>query len=138
DLAARMAALTSAFSRARVRRVPATQIHLTLLFLGDHPAPSIPAITERTREACAGRGPVRLTPRRLMTLPERAEPRLVALECEASNNLHTLYRTLIGIFPALGEPPTPHRPTLLPHFPLARFRRGAKNRPVLSPAAIEP
>ncbi len=127
-----MSALTAGLSRAKVRRVPADQIHMTVLFLGDHPAAEVDAITAKIRAAAAGIGPITLAPHRMFTLPQRPPPRVVAHESDASPNIHELYRRLVTAFPALGD--RPNHPALLPHFTLARFRPSAGGKMISSPA----
>jgi 2'-5' RNA ligase len=127
DVAAAMGELIRGVSRARVRRMPADQIHMTVLFLGECPEGQVERIALEARTIAAGMGAVALTPERVTTMPEHAPPRLIALECAASKNLQPLYTRLVA---ALAQPEEPIRPRLLPHFTLCRFRRGAPAKPM--------
>jgi 2'-5' RNA ligase len=135
DAAAAMSELIAGVSRARARRMPVDQIHMTVLFLGDRPEAQVERIKLETRTLAAGTGPVLLTPQRIITMPERPPPRLIALETAVTPNLHGLYRRLSA---ALGRAEDNNRPTLLPHFTLCRFRRGAPAKPMHAPAKLPP
>ncbi|HMN40023.1 MAG TPA: RNA 2',3'-cyclic phosphodiesterase [Phycisphaerales bacterium] len=136
DVAARMSEFTAGLSRARVRRVPAGQIHMTLLFLGDRPGAELDAIIAKIGAAAAGIGPITLAPHRVFTLPQRPPARVVAHESDASPNIHELYKRLVAAFPTLGDRPA--HPTLLPHFTLARFRPNSNGPVMSSPAHLPP
>jgi 2'-5' RNA ligase len=127
DAAAAMSELVRGVSRARARRTPVEQIHMTVLFLGDRPEAVLDRIASEARTLAAGTGPIRLTPKEVVSMPSHSPPRLIALETIASRNLQALYARLVQ---GLAEPDEPVRPTLLPHFTLCRFRRGAPAKPM--------
>lgn len=101
------------------RDTPPEQLHLTLAFIGDTPVSELESVIESVRRSCSGLGRFTLTPRRLVTLPHRPPPRLVALETDAPATLLELVRRLTL---RLARNPR-QRPTdrFLPHFTLRRF-----------------
>jgi 2'-5' RNA ligase len=122
--AEQMLALLDALRLPRHRRTPAEGVHMTVLFLGEQPAPRLPAIADAIRAVATMARPITLTPEGLIPLPPRREARLVALECRADAGLATLYSSLVAALGPLTG--TTHRDRLLPHFTLARFAPGAR------------
>lgn len=107
---------------AAARRVAAEQVHLTLQFLGPSPVRELERIGESIDRSAAGIDTFELTPLRLITLPERGRPRLVAAETDAPAEVMELKRRL-----ALRLARSPReRPAdrFLPHLTLCRFREG--------------
>jgi len=134
DAAREMIRAMSDLRLAPNRPVAPDHVHLTAVFLGDRPAADVEPIVRTLRLAARSNGPVTMTPTRLITLPERHEPRLVAMEVEASPNLPDLYAQLVSELIRPGDKPP--RGSLLPHFTLCRYARDAKARRVERPASL--
>lgn len=135
EIARAMPDLVRGVSRGKARRTPVDQIHMTVVFLGDRPEREVEKITLEARSIATATGPIRLAPERIVSMPEHAPPRLVALECAASKNLQSLYSRLVA---ALTNPDEPVRPRLLPHFTLCRFRRGSAAKPIQASVSMPP
>ncbi len=99
-----------------------SQLHLTLYFLGATRESDLPGVDESIERSCAGIANFRLTPKRIITLPERGLARLIAAETDAPPSLLEIHRRLVKRL--LLPPRTPHRERFLPHFTLARFSGG--------------
>src|SRR5689334_14963030 len=63
------------------------QLHLTLQFIGDTLPRELEDVTESVRRAAAGLGTAAVSVQRLITLPERGRPRLIAAEFSAHPTL---------------------------------------------------
>ena len=105
------------------RTVPPEQVHLTLQFIGDRDPGELPAITESVRRSASGIDAFTLTPERLITLPQRSRPRLIAVETDAPPGLLELQRRLAS---RLARSPRV-RPgdRFRPHLTICRFQREA-------------
>jgi 2'-5' RNA ligase len=104
------------------RAVPAEQVHMTLQFIGDTDRRQLDEVMESVERAAAGVEAFDLTPRELMCLPERGDPRLVAVETDAPAGLLEIQRRLA----AKLARPARERQSFLPHVTLCRFRNGAR------------
>lgn len=104
------------------RPVSAEQVHMTLQFIGDTDERQLDEVMESLERAAAGVKAFDLTPRKLMCLPERGEPRLVAVETDAPAGLLEIQRRLAA---KLARNPR-ERQRFLPHMTLCRFRNGAR------------
>ena len=109
-----------------VRAVAADSLHVTLCFIGDHPADDL----ERLGDACqivAGMGPVELGVQAALLLPPR-RPRVLAVSLlDPGGALAAIQATLAGTLASLGAlPPAgrPERRPFLPHVTVARVRPG--------------
>jgi 2'-5' RNA ligase len=116
------------------RPTPLEQIHLTLCFIGDIPARDLDAVRESVERSAAGLPAFTLTPRRLITLPHRGRPRLVALETDTQPTLLELVRRLAKrLARRVREEPTDR---FLPHLTLCRFTHSADPRPLDEPVDL--
>ncbi|MBS0196051.1 MAG: 2'-5' RNA ligase family protein [Planctomycetes bacterium] len=104
------------------RPTEAAQLHQTLYFLGGTRESDLPGVEESIERSCSGVASFRLTPKRMITLPERGLARLIAAETDAPPSLLEVHRRLVKRL--LLPPRTPHRERFLPHFTLARFNGG--------------
>lgn len=104
------------------REVPAEQVHMTLQFIGDTDERQLGEVMESVERAAAGVRSLELTPRELMCLPERGDPRLVAVETDAPAGLMEIQRRLAA---KLARNPR-DKQRFLPHMTLCRFRNGAR------------
>jgi len=113
------------------RLVPPEQVHLTLQFIGDAPPSSLAAIIETVRRAAGGVGGFLMTPQRLITLPQRRPPRLVAVETDRHAALLELQRRLAARLSRSAR----RRPgdRFRPHLTLCRF-----DAPTVTPALDAP
>ncbi|MCL4742156.1 MAG: RNA 2',3'-cyclic phosphodiesterase [Phycisphaerales bacterium] len=116
------------------RDTPAEQVHLTLLFIGDRTPGELPAIAESVERSCAGFSAFPLTPRRLITLPERGPARLIAAETDAPAPLVEIQRRLAARLARNARDARRFRP----HLTLVRFRPGDRPARVDEPVECEP
>lgn len=122
SIAADLLALLPALNLPPHRAVPAEQVHLTLLFIGDTDPRDLRAVTESVDRSAAGLEPFHLTPTRLFTIPDRpptAPPRLLAAETDAPPALLELQRRLSTRLARAKRPGKPDK--FLPHLTLCRF-----------------
>jgi 2'-5' RNA ligase len=103
------------------RPTPPEQVHLTLQFIGDTEASDLPRVLESIERSASGIAPFTLTPLRLISLPQRAAARLIAIETDAPAPLMELHRRLAQRLArrARRNPDAPDRFT--PHLTLCRF-----------------
>jgi RNA 2',3'-cyclic 3'-phosphodiesterase len=103
----------------RRRETPLEQVHLTLQFIGQVPGRDLPRITESVKRSASGIAPFWLTPLRLITLPERGTPRLIALELDAPAPLLEIRTRLVK---RLARSVREHgAERFRPHMTLCRF-----------------
>ncbi len=119
-----------------VRVVPAAQVHLTLQFVGDVPSRELDSITESVGRSAAGLQSFSLTPRRLLTLPERAHPRLIAAETDSPAALLEVQRRLAHRLASNVRTKPGDR--FLPHITLCRFNPGPRPQPLDHPLDLPP
>ncbi|MFZ4573688.1 MAG: RNA 2',3'-cyclic phosphodiesterase [Phycisphaerales bacterium] len=77
-----------------VRWTPASQVHLTLQFIGDTEDRDIPRVMESMERACAATRAFVLTFERLRTLPFGGEPKLIAATTDCPSYLTELHKRL--------------------------------------------
>jgi 2'-5' RNA ligase len=116
------------------RDVPLEQVHLTLQFIGEVPAPKLEATIESVQRSTGGLGSFELAPLRLITLPPIGRARLVAAETDRPAELLELQRRLAS---RLAHSPRDRvGDRFRPHLTLCRFRSPASMRPVDEPVAV--
>jgi 2'-5' RNA ligase len=105
------------------RVVPLEQIHVTLQFLGDTPAPQVEQTKESVDRSTAGVKDFDLRPALLIRLPQRGAARLIAAEADRPPALMEIQRRLATRLArsARGNPSDRFRP----HLTLCRFRSPA-------------
>lgn len=130
-----MSALLKPLDLAPHAAVPADQVHLTLQFIGDTPARDLERVLESARRAAAGTRSLSLSPRRLITLPDRGVPRLVAVQTDAPPVLVELHHRLAQ---RLASKVRQRPGGFCPHLTLCRFRHDARSARVDQPIAMEP
>jgi 2'-5' RNA ligase len=106
------------------RTTPPQQVHITVHFIGGVPRRELDRTVESVGRAIAGLTAFTLEPCKLISLPARGAPRLVALETSAPPPLPELHRRLVQRF-AL-RPKDAKRDRFLPHFTLARYPHEAR------------
>ena len=100
------------------RRVPRTQIHLTVQFVGDVDRRDLDRVIETVERGAAGVDPFEVAADRWVTLPERGPSRLIAAaapEVAALSTLHERLSKRLARRRSGGE-------KFLPHLTLLRFR----------------
>jgi len=93
------------------------RVHMTLQFVGDTDERQLDEVTESVERAAAGIGAFELRPVALVSLPERGEPRLVAMKTDAPPEILEIQRRLAK---RLARRPQ-ERQGFLPHLTLCRF-----------------
>lgn len=101
---------------------PPDQVHLTLHFIGPLPPREVERVVESVALATSGIGPCTASPLRLRTLPDRGDPRLVALELAPSPPIAELHARLAR---RLARPSKGTK-AYLPHLTLFRFQPGTR------------
>ena len=109
---------------ARHRETPLAQVHMTLQFIGDTPERDLDETLESVRRSAAGLAAFVLQPLRLITLPERGPPRLVAMTTDAPAPLLELQRRLAHRL--ARSPRAKAGDRFLPHLTLCRFSGASK------------
>lgn len=110
------------------RQTPVEQLHLTLQFIGEVERRDLPAIIESVERSASGLEVFSLRPERLITLPERGRPRLVAARTDAPPTLLELQRRLAT---RLARHPRERAGSrFTPHFTLCRFTHSANPCPI--------
>jgi 2'-5' RNA ligase len=113
-------------ARHRVTRLD--QLHMTVQFIGDVPARELEDVVESVQRSAAGVLPFSLTPRRLVTLPERGTPRLIAVETDLPAGLQEVHRRLAQRLSR--KPRAGSADRFLPHITVCRFTGSANPAPV--------
>ncbi|MFN7021861.1 MAG: RNA 2',3'-cyclic phosphodiesterase [Phycisphaerales bacterium] len=131
DAAAEMAGLLKPMRLFGHRPVPVNQIHLTLHFLGNTPISALGSVG-RAVDQLSVLPAFELRPLRLMTLPERRSPRLIALETDCPRPLIELRSRAMMLLGAAPEP------SFLAHLTLCRFARDARPRSIRLPVSLRP
>jgi len=118
------------------RLVAPEQVHVTLHFIGETPESKVDAIAETVRHAAGGLDSFALTPRQLITLPQRPPIRLVAAETDRPAALVELHRRLVT---RLARSPR-HRAgdRYRPHLTLCRLESPAKLPAIAVPLGVPP
>ncbi len=120
---------------ARNRATPLEQLHMTVQFIGDAPERDLDDITESIRRSASGLGPFPLKPTRLITLPERGTPRLIAMETDSPPQILELHRRLAQRLARSPRAKTGDR--FLPHLTVCRFTASARPKPLEQPVSLE-
>jgi 2'-5' RNA ligase len=121
---------------ARHRVAPPEQVHMTLQFVGNTPPRDVAATIESVRRSVSGIDPFTLTPVRLITLPERGTPRLIALATDTPPQLLEAHRRLAQRL--ARSPRAKAGDRFLPHLTLCRFTGSAHAAPLDAPASLDP
>jgi 2'-5' RNA ligase len=116
------------------RTTPVAQVHLTAHFIGDVRASELDDAMESVERSCAGLGAFHLMPERLITLPERGHPRLVACETDAPPALLELRGRLVRRFVQSARVRPNDR--FRPHLTLCRFRPDARAERIDEPVSM--
>jgi 2'-5' RNA ligase len=117
-VAAAMLDLLAGLHLPRNRPTPVEQLHMTLQFIGDRHEREVAEVIESVERSAAGIDAFRLTPRSLISLPERGPARLVALETDAPPGLTEIQRRLAH---RLSDPARRGKGRFTPHLTLCRF-----------------
>jgi 2'-5' RNA ligase len=128
-----MLALLKPLRLPRHRATPGDQLHMTLHFIGNIPADQLEPITASLAPISA-LPTFDLTPRALMSLPERRTPRLIALETDNPPQLRELQTRTVGALSLTPAPP----PRFRPHLTLCRFAHDARPRPLQQAISLPP
>ncbi len=118
------------------RTVPAEQVHMTLHFIGDTPTKQLDTTIESVRRATAGISAFNLTVQRLIILPQRGPPRLIAAETDRPPELLEIHRRLVTRLACSARHNPSHR--FRPHLTLCRFKTPTKRFALDSPLDAEP
>ncbi|MBL8758997.1 MAG: RNA 2',3'-cyclic phosphodiesterase [Phycisphaerae bacterium] len=115
------------------RPVRPEQVHLTLVFLGSVRGRDVRNVGESIARSVSGVEAFMLKPERLVLLPQRGHPRVLAVETDAPAGLLEVQRRLAT---RLARPKGDRAPErFLPHLTLARFDQQAA-RPDLRSEAL--
>lgn len=118
------------------RETPPAQVHMTVQFIGQVDRRDLDEVLESVRRSASGIRPFELRAERLITLPRRGRPRLVAAELNAPAELLELHRRLAHrLARHLREKPGDR---FLPHMTLCRFSHGKTCADIDVPIAGEP
>ena len=109
-------------ARHKVTRLD--QLHMTVQFIGDVPGRDLDDVVESVERSAAGVTPFTLTPHRLVTLPERGTPRLIAVETDLPAGLVEVHRRLAQRFSRTLRTDSADR--FFPHITVCRFTGAAK------------
>ncbi len=116
------------------RQTPASQVHLTLHFIGDTPVKDLDGVTESVERSCTGLAPFELKPERLISLPIR-RPRLIAVQTSAPPALLEIQRRLASRLARSARPNPGDR--FLPHLTVDRCPKGARVPQTNQPISID-
>jgi 2'-5' RNA ligase len=106
-------------SNARV--VPPAQVHMTVQFIGETDVRDMARVRESVERSVAGLGAFVLHAERLIQLPERGRPGLVAAETDAPAPLTELHRRLAHRLARRARRDAGDR--FRPHLTLCRYQR---------------
>jgi 2'-5' RNA ligase len=119
--------------RDDLRLVPATALHVTLVFLGYRPEKEIPRIAELLGEAVEGRAAPRLSALEVKAVPPR-RPRLFALDlADEEGDAVTLQQSVSDVLEAEHIYKPEKRP-FWPHITLARVKRNRRAEQLETPS----
>jgi 2'-5' RNA ligase len=110
------------------RETPVEQVHLTLQFIGEVERRDLGDVIESVERSASGLEPFALRPERLITLPERGRPRLIAARTDTPSSLLELQRRLATRLARNARARAGDR--FMPHFTLCRFTHGADPEPL--------
>ncbi len=120
---------------APYRECPLAQVHMTVQFIGDTQENKVDDVVESVVRSASGIAPFELRPIRLITLPERGWPRLVAAETDAPPGLLEVQRRLAARL--ARDPRKRAGDRFLPHLTLCRFTGGARAPAVDQPLDVQ-
>jgi 2'-5' RNA ligase len=106
---------------ARSRPCSLEQVHMTLQFIGNREERERAEVIESVRRSAAGVDPFSLSPLRLVTLPERGRPRLIALETDLPPGLAEIHRRLVQRLAQPTRSGLTRLDRFFPHLTLLRF-----------------
>jgi 2'-5' RNA ligase len=115
-----------------IRAVPADNLHLTLFFLGNVPAPQLSQITTELQKIADAYEPFSLDLEQLEPGPKPTTPRLVWARFQENEAFSKISKALTS---ALAESP-PKQEKFIPHITLCRFKKEARpsrNLPISKP-----
>ncbi|MBM4108827.1 MAG: RNA 2',3'-cyclic phosphodiesterase [Phycisphaerae bacterium] len=118
------------------RETPVTQVHMTLQFVGEIDRSEQAGVIESVERSVAGLAAFSLTPERLITLPKRGRPRLIAARTDAPGTLLEIQRRLATRLARNPRDRAGDRFT--PHFTLCRFTHAARPDPADAPIRLPP
>lgn len=118
DVAEAWSSRISAFGLPEDRLIPAEQMHMTLVFIGDKPVKALRDVRESVERAAKGITPTELQADRLVTIPDRGPPALIALTFQLTGPLRELQKRLAS---RLARPTEKRRREFSPHVTLCRF-----------------
>jgi RNA 2',3'-cyclic 3'-phosphodiesterase len=113
-----------ASARRAVRWVPASNIHLTLKFLGEVSTGNLQALARMLQAEAAQHHSFELTIKELGAFPNVRRPRVIWIGSHAPNDLSTLQKTVESETHKLGYP-VEERP-FSPHLTLGRISQTAR------------
>lgn len=118
------------------RETPLDQVHMTLQFIGETPRRDLDSVQESFERSAAGLPGFTLTPTRLITLPHRGHPRLIAAETDSPPALLEMQRRLVSRL--ARNPRASKSDRFTPHLTLCRFTGSAHATPVDHPLGAPP
>jgi 2'-5' RNA ligase len=114
------------------------QVHMTLQFIGDRDERELDEVVESVRRSGAGLEPFQLRAIRLVTLPERGRPRLIAMETDSPPALLEIHRRLVKRLAHPTRSGRGRQDRFRPHLTLLRFQGSARAEEVDQPVALDP
>jgi 2'-5' RNA ligase len=136
DIARDLGAALNRLELPDFRLVPVEQVHLTLQFIGDTPAPQMDETTETVRRSTEGVKGFDLQLRLLIRLPERGRARLIAAEADRPPGLMEIQRRLAARL--ARNPRRNPSDRFRPHLTLCRFRSPTNLGRLDEPLEVEP
>jgi 2'-5' RNA ligase len=116
------------------RETPPEQVHLTLQFVGHVPERELPGILESVERSASGVPAFSMAPTRLISLPERGTPRLLAMEFDAPGPLLEVRRRLVKRLAREPRRENPER--FLPHMTVLRYSGYTRARRIEEAVAV--
>lgn len=118
------------------RLIPAEQLHLTMVFIGDTRPKEVREVKESVDRSCAGLRAFTLSAGRIVTIPtpeDGGPPRLIAATTDSPPTLLEVQRRLAQ---RLTKPKkNGRRSRFLPHLTLARYQHGETSEAIDQPLA---
>ena len=134
EVAAAMLASIEGLDLPKHRVPPLEQVHMTLQFIGDRHERELDDVIESVERSAAGLGAFELTPRMLVSLPERGAGRLVAVQTDEPAALMEIQRRLAH---RLADPKRRGRERFLPHMTVCRFAAETRMERINQPVNME-
>jgi len=114
------------------RTTPVNQVHMTLQFVGETAERELPEVQESVRRSAAGVPCFDLRPTRLVTMPDRGDPRLIAMQTDAPGPLLEVQQRLVKRL--ARKPGSGSR--FVPHITLLRFDNTSRAARVDAPVCL--